>query len=236
SAILSALGALPAASWGGRASFDRFSRTSYAFLRTPQAWRAMTHILQGRTADNETHLLIPRLLARLGGDPGKRYLPEPAHSCTTCSLCTRQRKEADLAARGAAGTRGASARSPDALERGAARASRGLRRACRRTTPDIQPVPVAAFAERAVERLPTFLLVWLPVDQRGRRAGVTVDVDRVAVDADLEQQSLEEGDAEPAEVVGLEHRVELAALLGGAGQALEAGAQAFDAGADGGVE
>jgi geranylgeranyl reductase family protein len=78
-ATLSALGALPAASWGGRASFDRFPRTSYAFLRTPQAWLAMKRIFQGHAAGHEAHLLIPRLLARLGGDPGKRYLEELAH-------------------------------------------------------------------------------------------------------------------------------------------------------------
>ena len=78
-AILSALGGLPAASWGGRAAFDRFPRTSYAFLRTPQAWHAMKRIFQGRAAASEAQLLIPRLLARLGGDPAKPYLEELAH-------------------------------------------------------------------------------------------------------------------------------------------------------------
>src|SRR5262249_28443131 len=78
-ATLSALGALTAASWGGKASFDRFPRTSYAFLRTPQAWLAMKRIFQGHAAGSEAHLLLPRLLARLGGDPGKRYLEELAH-------------------------------------------------------------------------------------------------------------------------------------------------------------
>ena len=43
------------------------------------------------------------------------------------------------------------------------------------------------------------LLDRLPVDQRGRGVGVAVDVERFAVDADLEQQSLEERDGEPAE-------------------------------------
>jgi flavin-dependent dehydrogenase len=78
-ATLSALRALHAASWGGRASFDRFPRTSYAFLRTPQAWHAMKRIFQGRAAASEAQLLIPRLLARLGGDPAKPYLEEFAH-------------------------------------------------------------------------------------------------------------------------------------------------------------
>ena len=75
-AILSALGALPAASWGGKASFDRFPRASFAFMRTPPAWPAMKRIFEGRVAGNEAHLLVPRLLARLGGDPGRRYLEE----------------------------------------------------------------------------------------------------------------------------------------------------------------
>src|SRR5262245_19948293 len=74
------------------------------------------------------------------------------------------------------------------------------------------------------------------VDQRGRGAGVAVDVERVAVDADLQEQSLQERDAEPGEVFRLEREVELAARLGGAGERLEAGAQEVDAGADGGVE
>jgi geranylgeranyl reductase family protein len=78
-ATLSALGALPAASWGCRASLDRFPRTSYAFLRTPQAWLAMKRILQGQAAGNETRFVVPRLLARLAGDPGRRYLQEVAH-------------------------------------------------------------------------------------------------------------------------------------------------------------
>jgi flavin-dependent dehydrogenase len=78
-ATLSALGALPAASWAGRASFDRFPRTSYAFLRTSQAWLAMKRILQEQPAGNETRFVVPRLLAKLAGDPGRRYLQELAH-------------------------------------------------------------------------------------------------------------------------------------------------------------
>jgi geranylgeranyl reductase family protein len=77
--LLSALGALPAASWGGKAAFDRFPRTSYAFLCTPQVWLAMKRILQGQAAGNETRFVVPRLLARLAGDPGRRYLQELAH-------------------------------------------------------------------------------------------------------------------------------------------------------------
>src|SRR5262249_13276958 len=73
-------------------------------------------------------------------------------------------------------------------------------------------------------------------EQRRHRVGVAVDVELVTVDADLEQQSLQERDAKPAEVFRLERGVELAALLGGAGERLEAGAQALDAGADSGVE
>src|SRR5262249_2965438 len=47
------------------------------------------------------------------------------------------------------------------------------------------------------------------------RARVPVDVECVTVDADLEQQPLEERDAELGEVLGLEGGAKLAALLGG---------------------
>ena len=46
------------------------------------------------------------------------------------------------------------------------------------------------------------------VDQRGRGAGVAVDVERVAVDADLEQQSLRSGmqSREPDQLDGTTRR------------------------------
>src|SRR5262249_5777350 len=51
--------------------------------------------------------------------------------------------------------------------------------------------------------------------RRSPRARVPVDVECVTVDADLEQQPLEERDAELGEVLGLEGGAKLAALLGG---------------------
>jgi len=78
-ATLGALGALPGASWRGKAAFDRFPRSSYAFLRTPQAWRVMCRVLRGQPQGDAAHLLVPTLLAKLGGDPGKHYLEELAH-------------------------------------------------------------------------------------------------------------------------------------------------------------
>jgi geranylgeranyl reductase family protein len=77
-ATLSALGRVPAASWGGKAAFDRFPRASYHLLRTPQAWRAVTRIFQGRTVGDEERLFVPCLLAKLTGNPGQRYLQELA--------------------------------------------------------------------------------------------------------------------------------------------------------------
>ena len=40
---------------------------------------AVTSNVQGQAAGPEAHLLIPRLLATLGGNPSKRYLEELAH-------------------------------------------------------------------------------------------------------------------------------------------------------------
>jgi hypothetical protein len=47
-------------------------------LRTPQAWRAVTRIFQGRTVGAEARLFLPCLLAKLTGNPGRRYLQELA--------------------------------------------------------------------------------------------------------------------------------------------------------------
>jgi flavin-dependent dehydrogenase len=77
-ATLSTLGRVPAASWGGKAASDRFPRASYHLLRTPQAWRAVTRIFQGRTVGDEERLFLPCLLAKLTGNPGRRYLQELA--------------------------------------------------------------------------------------------------------------------------------------------------------------
>jgi len=48
------------------------------------------------------------------------------------------------------------------------------------------------------------LLGELAVDQRRRRAGVRVDVDTCAEDAELEEQPLQKRDREPAELLGVE--------------------------------
>jgi hypothetical protein len=39
----------------------------------------MRHILQGRAGANEEHLLTASMLAKLAGDPGRRYLQVLAH-------------------------------------------------------------------------------------------------------------------------------------------------------------
>jgi flavin-dependent dehydrogenase len=77
-AMLSTLGGVPAASWGGKAAFDRFPKASYGLLRTPQAWHAMNHILQGHALSKRSSPLPASLLAKLAGDPGRRYLEELA--------------------------------------------------------------------------------------------------------------------------------------------------------------
>src|SRR5262249_31077770 len=79
-AMLSTLGGVPAASWSGKAAFDRFPKTSYGLLRTRQAWRATTHILQADAPSKNPIPFPASLLAKLAGDPGRRYLEEFADS------------------------------------------------------------------------------------------------------------------------------------------------------------
>lgn len=59
------LGEIYAASWGGKAAFDHFPRISYTFLRTPHAWRAISHILRDQATEGAAQLLVPSLLAKL---------------------------------------------------------------------------------------------------------------------------------------------------------------------------
>jgi geranylgeranyl reductase family protein len=99
-AVLSSLGSLPATSWGCKAAFDRFPRASYSFLRTPQAWHATKRIFQGRRTDNDEHLLVPTLLARLGGDPGRHYRLEVAGPRAN-SACTGEPPPRNSRERGA---------------------------------------------------------------------------------------------------------------------------------------
>jgi geranylgeranyl reductase family protein len=75
-AVISALGRLFAASWGYRGALDRFPRAGFAWLRTPQAWRAISAVFREPAAGRQPVPLTPRALARLGPDAGRGYRRE----------------------------------------------------------------------------------------------------------------------------------------------------------------
>jgi geranylgeranyl reductase family protein len=82
-ALLGALGRLCVDSWGGKLAFDRFPRLSYSITRTQRAWRVISELLQGEPlgperggGDRSAPLLLPTLLAKAAGDPGRAYRRE----------------------------------------------------------------------------------------------------------------------------------------------------------------
>jgi hypothetical protein len=76
-AVISSLGRPYASSWGYRGALDRFPRAGFAWLRTPQAWRAISAIFREH-APERPGPLTPRALARLGPDAGRGYRREAA--------------------------------------------------------------------------------------------------------------------------------------------------------------
>ena len=83
-AVRRVLGPLAAASWGAKVAFDRFPRATFMLARVPLVWRAVEGLMRGELSHPGAARGLARgplraiqALARVAGDPGRAFKPEP---------------------------------------------------------------------------------------------------------------------------------------------------------------